>query len=147
MAKYYKPKSKQEAVLWNNLNNASTSRFDWDWVPIRDWPIGLQTATVRRKLGRVDRWKLWLFFVGNGMDPIKARKNILMLISHRSMPDIIRIRKELGELVKAYDTPAVMNRTYRDMQLQQFVRIRDTAPKNIRTNTFDKYSSFFSNSL
>lgn len=72
---YVTPKNRKEAKLWNYLNSAK-----WDFYPIRIWPRDLAEATLAGTLRNPKRFRMFLYFVGNGMAPKMARESILKLM-------------------------------------------------------------------
>jgi len=63
-----KPQTKLEAIKWNYFNSDK-----WDFIQIRYWPHDIARAVMRRGLNYVMRFRWFLYLVGNGMDPSKAR--------------------------------------------------------------------------
>lgn len=65
-----KPTTRAEARRWNTYNN-------WDWFPIRVWPRSIAESVIKENLGDKQRFALFMFLIGNGMDPEMAVQSIL----------------------------------------------------------------------
>ena len=72
-AGYKKTDRRREAALWNHFNS---SKFDW--YPIREWPKYIQEMALKEHKNNRERYKLFLFFVGNGMNPYTATINCML---------------------------------------------------------------------
>lgn len=87
-----RPKTKAEARIWNRYNFNS----EWDWIPIVYWPSDLSKAVISNSLSYSTRFRLFLYFVGNGMDPRKARDMVkAMLIKYDHKAHIDYLYKDL----------------------------------------------------
>lgn len=71
-----KPKNSKEGKIWNKYNN-NLSGYEWDWYLIRHWPRNLAQAVISEDLCYMERWQLWLYFVGNGMSPTQGTDMVL----------------------------------------------------------------------
>jgi len=71
-----KPKNSKEGKIWNRYNN-NLSDYEWDWYLIRHWPRNLAQAVISEDLCYMERWQLWLYFVGNGMSPTQGTDMVL----------------------------------------------------------------------
>lgn len=69
---------------------------DWDFLPISMWPTDLVRAVLKRDLGYVERFRLFVYFVGNGMPAHKARD-------------------EVKKMVEGYDKKKHLDYLYRDL--------------------------------
>lgn len=69
-----RPSNAAEAKIWNFYNGPR-----WDWYPIRQWPRFLAEAVMKQQIGNKERFSLFLYFVGNGMDPAQAKRVILRM--------------------------------------------------------------------
>ena len=72
-----KPSNSKEGKIWNKYNN-NLSGYEWDWYLIRHWPRNLAQAVISEDLGYMERWQLWLYFVGNGMSPTQGTDMVLI---------------------------------------------------------------------
>ena len=71
----YRPSTTAEAKIWNKYNDTKIikpGQIDdrWDWIPIWKWPMDLAKGVMKRELGYTQRFRLFLYFVGNGKDKI-----------------------------------------------------------------------------
>lgn len=67
-----RPWDQRSARVWNFFNNVS------DWWKISTWPGYLQTMALKEHKSYRDRYRLFLFFVGNGLDPMTAYHWVVM---------------------------------------------------------------------
>lgn len=66
------PRNPHELRLWRSYLGAG-----WDWFPIHMWQWDIQRMAMLPHLPYWERFCVWLFFVGNGMDPSAAADAIL----------------------------------------------------------------------
>jgi len=78
--------------IWDTYNH----NIDWDFLPINMWPTDLIRAVLKKDLGYVERFRLFVYFVGNGMPAHKARD-------------------EVKKMVKGYDKKKHLDYLYRDL--------------------------------
>lgn len=78
--------------IWDTYNHSA----DWDFLPINMWPTDLIRAVLKKDLGYVERFRLFVYFVGNGMPAHKARD-------------------EVKRMVKGYDKKKHLDYLYRDL--------------------------------
>lgn len=78
--------------VWDTYNHNE----DWDFLPINMWPTDLIRAVLKRDLGYVERFRLFVYFVGNGMPAHKARD-------------------EVKNMVRGYDKKKHLDYLYRDL--------------------------------
>lgn len=76
------PKSRLEAMRYNRYKG-----YKWDWYPIHVWPRRLATAVVTGKWNKDLELGLFVFLVGNGMEPAKARDVLLENVSGKARAD------------------------------------------------------------
>lgn len=62
----------EEARIWNYYNGLV--RYNnigyFDWWRMRQWPSWLKPIAKKKKLSNGEVYKLFTFFVGNGLDPL-----------------------------------------------------------------------------
>jgi len=80
MSKPTRPETKQQAIIWNRYNWGK-----WDWFNISEWPTDLSKAVITENLTYSTRFRLFLYFVGNGMEPNEARDKIKSML--KKQPD------------------------------------------------------------
>lgn len=66
------PRTPEEAKRW-----AKYTGWAWDWYHIGKWPDAIRTAAMKKHKNRSDRFKMFVFFVGNGMNPNIAIERII----------------------------------------------------------------------
>ena len=81
----YKPSTPAEGKIWNKYNDTKIikpGQIDdrWDWIPIWKWPMDLAKGVMKRELGYTQRFRLFLYFVGNGMSPEAARDLLMEMV-------------------------------------------------------------------
>lgn len=110
-----RPTTKAEAIIWNRYNHHRM----WDWIPITSWPTDLSKAVITRTLGYTTRFRLFVYFVGNGMDPKNARDTIKdMVDSYAAKQHIDYLYKDLDRNKKKW--------TYWDERMQKITVLDDT---------------------
>lgn len=103
--------NRKQVAIWNRYNLPAL----WDWIPIHKWPTDIAKAVITETLSYVTRFRLFVYFVGNGMDPVKARDTI-------------------KEMVKKYDHKAHIDGLYKDLYTKGLdwtywdETLRDTVP-------------------
>lgn len=66
-----RPTSRSQAKIWNRF-----SERNFDWYPIKYWPRFLARAVITQRLTYKLRFSLFVYFVGNGIAPRRAREII-----------------------------------------------------------------------
>lgn len=97
-------------------NNWNFFEYNADFYPIRTWPWGMQRLAMGETIDYTGRFTLWMFFVGNGVDPYIARdwvfhgKRDVKPDAREHVNNLIKNMKKMFETYK-----------YWDMELQQSI--------------------------
>jgi len=112
-----KPTTTREAKIWYKYSRHP----DWDWRPIWEWPTDLQRAVMRENLNYTTRFRLFVYFVGNGMDPRQARDIVISMCT--SAKDKEHVRSLFRDLLKKG-----RDWTYWDEHNRAITKIDETMP-------------------
>lgn len=133
------PRTKEEAKRYNKFS------YNWDWIHIRHWPSDITEAVIKGKLGYQTIFRWFVYLIGNGMDPRKARNIIKGEVSH------FREKEQVDNLYKSIKYKAKYW-TYWDesqgkiMNLEDSIVFEDLIGDNIRyPKELNNNKKYFSN--
>lgn len=100
---HVKPHNPRQSKIWNYYNNSNS----WDWYRISIWPENLARALIEEKLTGKIRWQMFLYFVGNGMDPKIAVREMLEMgkeyFDESAIRDVESLPESIGRSDGEYD--------------------------------------------
>ena len=112
-----RPKTRNEALIWTSFTEAN----GWSWYDIRRWPTDLSQAVISQTLNYVTIFRLFMYFLGNGMELTKAVSVITSLLT--SLKDKEHVKNLARSYVKGY-----MDRySYWDEHLGRTIKLSDQA--------------------
>ena len=104
-----RPQTRQEAIIWNRLNNNDM------FYPIHTWPNRMIDAMLHKHKTNILRLNLLVFLIGNGLPPQIA----VQWITRDSVYDAAATN-QIRTILRDIDT-YLQRYTYWDMYLQQYV--------------------------